>query len=189
MRLRDHPTILLALALSLGPSTHVVGQDSPTSLYSLALDTTVRALRARDLESAAAKPTPVYLRTTSFRSEAHTIRQRRLPRKWLDSLQAHHVIAGTCPEHAGMCDRPISGYLVTLWEPQLSDVTYLRLDVAQLTLERPLSSKAPTFAPDSRETSYRDRVQIKSLVTLPVAILAARDSAGAWTIVEHRFVR
>lgn len=77
MRSKAHPTLLLALALGPGPSTHVVAQDSPTSHYSL-------------------------------------------------------------------------------WEPQLSDVTYLRLDVDQLTLVRPLSSQAPTFAPDTRETPYPD---------------------------------
>ena len=189
MSLRAFSTLLVPIVLALGPSAPASGQDIPTSLYALALDTTVRALRTRDLETTAAKPTPIYLRTTAFRSEGNTIRQRRLPRKWLDSLLSHKVIAGTCPEAAAMCDRPISGYLVTIWEPRVSDVTYLRLDVDHLTLARPLSSTVPTFTPDTRTTHYRDRVEIKSLINHPVAILATRDSAGVWMIVEHRFTR
>ena len=189
MSLRACAALLSPIVLAFGLLTPVSGQDIPTSLYGLALDTTVRALRSRDFETSAAKPTPIYLRTTAFRSEGNTIRQRRLPRKWLDSLLSHKVIAGTCPEEAAMCDRPLSGYLITIWEPRLSDVTYLRLDVGQVTLARPLSSTVPTFTPDTRKTHYRDRVQITSMVNHPVAILAPRDSTGAWTIVEHRFTR
>ena len=155
-------------------------QDLPHEALAAALAVAVDSARSQETS----QKYQVYLHEGMYVTEGNLVREQRMPRRWLDSLQRVGLINGTCAYLVPACDRSIKGYLVTLWKPQSHptsrDVLLIQVNVNLVLVARPPSSEKPAFQPDSATTPYPDKFRAQPIHNRTVWVTIARDSSGIW---------
>jgi hypothetical protein len=161
------------------------GPDPLLGALALALDSTVTLIRHFHPNAQPGEATPIYLREEILAQDGQRVAGRRLPHRWLDSVVATLKLSGVCVEKDFACNRPFTGYLLTLWEPAgTADVVTIRLDVQMVSVERPMLQTFPTYGTQSPTTPPPDRLRMRVMSGVEVWTAASQDSTGVWRVTR-----